>query len=340
VLAGVIVAAVTVFATTAPASAATPVGAAASTPRSHDVVDLTLTPRVPAPNTPDVAERAAGSRRGPLLLFLPATGSRPQDYRAFLAAAVAVGYHAMGLTYANHGRSVARTCATNADCYTDVQANRLDGSDPSRFSHVRHASGILARFALAVRCAEHQDPHGGWNQYLTGDRPNWSDIVLAGHSQGGGESAFIAHRHDVRGVLMFSSPVEDDGGIVASWMHGEGATPTSRMYAFDDTSDIYAQRIVGSWRAMGLGTRAAYGTPTSSRDHLLLTTVSLGSPLAAHMETVDDAGPGVADGRPLFEPVWRWMLKQVTGPHDDGGRAHPHEQEASGTAHDEDTRDA
>jgi hypothetical protein len=271
------------------------------------------------PNARDFA--APGKPGGPLLLFLPATGEQPSDYKNFLGTAHAVGYHVLGLDYWNRGRSVARTCESDPDCYTAVQRNRFDGSAPSRFSHVRPAGSILTRLQLALGYLTHRDPSAGWGRYLnhgdSDDGINWSHIVLAGHSQGGGESAYIAHRFEVQGVLMFSSPVETDHGVAASWMAASGATPSSRMYGLDDVHDVFFKRITGSWRVLGLGAfgRADHGAapiPSARADsHELLSTFNLGTPVQAHGRTVNDSGPVTARGVPRFRAVWQWMLGKV-----------------------------
>jgi hypothetical protein len=273
-----------------------------------------LHPDVPRPNAADVVERpAAGHAHGPLLLFLPATRAVPSDYLAFADTATRVGYHVLSLEYHNTGRSIARTCQADATCYTSVQTNRLNGGTPSRFSRVGHGGGILPRFAAAIDAANRRDPAGHWSQYLSLDRPVWKDIVVAGHSQGGGEAAFISHLHGLRGVIMFSSPVDDDRGVIPTWMHSPGTTPVSRMYGFDDASDMYAARIVGSWRAMGIRSAIDTGAPVAGA-HLFVSHYALGTPVQAHDRSVTDASPGASSGHPVFEAQWTWMLRHTFSP--------------------------
>jgi hypothetical protein len=298
------------------ASAAAPAGA--STPPSSTGKVLSfklpyLEHEVTDPNAQDVAQHAAGD--APLLVFLPATGEVPNDYREYLETAVSVGYSVLGLDYWNVGRSVTRTCRADSDCYTQLQENRLNGSDPSRFSRVGVSNSILRRFSAAIAYLERQDPAGAWGRYLVDDHPRWDDVVFAGHSQGGGESAFIAHRHRVRGVLMYSSPVETYGDMSASWMRSPGATPPSRMYGFDDVHDLYFERIVGSWKRLGMGipdARHATRVPTGS--HVLLSSLDVGNPLESHGHSVNDFGPRTTSGTMVFAPTWRWMLRQVREP--------------------------
>ena len=206
------------------------------------------------------------------------------------------------------------TCGTDAACYTDVQQNRLDGTDPTGFSAVDPQNSIVDRLTAAINYLTAADPRGGWARFATAQGIDWGDIIVAGHSQGGGESAYIAHIHRVLGVLMFSSPVDSDQGVDASWMSTPGATQVARMYGFDDSGDIFDARILASWNAIGMG---AFGSPENvafgnlGSSHELVSSVDLGTPMQAHSLDITDQTPRDADGRPIFAYVWKWMIDQV-----------------------------
>lgn len=268
--------------------------------------------------TPNARNYAARTNpTSPLLLFLPATRERPSNYQAFLSVARARGFHVLALDYWNDGKSVEMTCGTNAACYTEMQQNRLDGTDPNQFSAVDPQNSIVDRLTAAINYLDAADPRGGWARFATPQGIDWSDIVVAGHSQGGGESAYIAHIHRVLGVLMFSSPVDSDQGVDASWMGTPGATPASRMYGFDDTGDIFAARIRASWNDIGL---SAFGKPQNvefghlGSSHELISTVHLGTAMQSHSWDITDETPRTPSGHPIFENVWKWMLDQVWSP--------------------------
>ena len=265
------------------------------------------------PNARNIAMRTQVN--SPLLLFLPATRAVPRDYRSFLDTASSVGYHVLALDYWNLGQSVAHTCGANPRCYGNVQANRFDGSHATRYSAIASSDSILARLTHALRLLAVRDPHGGWSNYLTGDRVRWDRIVLSGHSQGGGEAAYIAHRHEVHGVLLFASPVASDGTVVASWLTRVGQTPSSRYYGFDASGDMYFSRIQGSWAALKIGGSASAVSVTNAvpigGSHRLVTDLPLGTPSEAHSRTISDGGPRTAAGIPVFQPIWLWMLKAV-----------------------------
>lgn len=254
------------------------------------------------PNKRNYAARSGAS--GPLLLFLPATGQQPGDYTRFLRLAADHGYHVLGLDYWNLGRSVASTCARVAACYGDVQRNRFDGSHPFAKSHVAARDSVLGRLQPAITYLRRSDPNGGWGRYLDGNAIRWDRVVLAGHSQGGGESAYIAHIHRVQGALLFGSPIITDGATAATWLSTPSRTPASRIYAFDTTSDRFWSRIEASWQRLGLGHPQVVGVGALS-SHALISDERMPD---AHLRLLKDSTPLTADGVPLYEPVWTWML--------------------------------
>lgn len=263
-----------------------------------------------APNAPDLAY--AGLPDAPLLIFLPATGAVPEDYQRFLSTAARTGYSVLGLDYWNLGKSMTRTCGKVADCYTLLLRNRFSGHHPNRFSRVDAANSIEQRIRLALRTLATRQPNADWGRFLADGAIQWNRIVLAGHSQGGGESAFIAHEYQVHGVLMFSSPVATYQRVVATWMLTAGKTPPTRMYALGSQDDVYARRIQRSWPHLGLdrqGPLVRGRVPTGS--HRLITTLDLGDPHQAHDRTATDATPLTPAGEPTLAGTWQWMLQQT-----------------------------
>lgn len=273
--------------------------------RSHWFRMSTVVHETLVPNHRNYAARTTAS--GPLLLLLSATGKSPSDYSRFLRLATDSGYHVLGLDYWNVGRSVASTCGTDSACYGQLQRNRFDGSRPSRFSHVAPRDSVLGRLKPALTYLRREDPHGGWGQYLGSGGVRWDRVVLAGHSQGGGESAFIAHIRSVRGALLFGSPIVTDGRAAATWLSGRGRTPVDRIYAFDNTSDVFWPRIAASWRLLGLGAPEAVDGRTTFSAHAL---VSERRQPHAHIRMLADSTLLDARGVPVYEPVWSWMLQR------------------------------
>jgi hypothetical protein len=289
-----------------------PSAAPASTDRvvsSHSSRWFRLAEAGAAPLVPNHENYAARSRTaGPLLLFLPATGEKPADYSRLLTAASRQGYHVLGLDYWNLGRTVASTCNRDAACYGDVQRNRFDGSSPVPQSRVAPQDSVLGRLVPALAYLRRQDPHGGWGRYTADGRIRWQDVVVAGHSQGGGEAAYIAHTHAVRGALLFGAPIVTDGDVAATWLSTPGRTPASRVFAFDDSHDVFFPRITASWQRLGLGApRLVSPTTTRFTGHALVETLPMRH---AHLRVASDATPLDAAGDPVFASAWSWMLSR------------------------------
>ncbi|KQO64772.1 hypothetical protein ASF23_00810 [Curtobacterium sp. Leaf261] len=268
------------------------------------------------PNRDDLAARSVAN--GPLLLFLPATRAQPSDYTEFLSAATASGYHVIGLDYWNLGRTLSRTCGGHPHCYTAVQRNRFDGTAASRHSRVDPAGSIVNRLRSAVRHLDAADPAGGWGRFVQGGRVQWQDIVVAGHSQGGSEAAYIGHIRSVQGVLMFGAPAVSRGQSHASWLDRPGRTPTSRFYALAHVHDELGRFIRPSWRSLALeGARRPFvtrsGTPITD-PHVIETTVPVPFGRRAHSIVVSDGTPRDAAGNPVLLPVWEWMLGRFAVP--------------------------
>jgi hypothetical protein len=288
-----------------------------------------------SPNRDDFAART--SPKGPLLLFLPATRAKPADYQRFLTTALDDGYHVLGLDYWNLGKTLSGTCEADARCYGQVQRNRFDGTRASASSDVSPAGSIVSRFRDAIAHLDDVDPEGGWGRFVRGDEDiRWRDIVVAGHSQGGGEAAYIAHIRPVLGALMFSSPVESLGSVHAAWMDHPGQTPVDRMYALDDVRDEFGPRITGSWTAMGLdgsrSTDAVTGSdgpwrtgtappPPGADPHAILTDLQVGNPHWAHSRIIKDSTPLDEHGDPRMLRIWQWMLHRFPTPAVPSGRS-------------------
>jgi pimeloyl-ACP methyl ester carboxylesterase len=308
-----VVALVGLVAIASPAEASSGVASIRHDKPGGGVISFEL-PRSPgqaiSPNAMNYA--TSGAPGSPLLLFLPATRAVPADYRQFLDAASAKGFHVLALDYWNEGNSVVRMCRGIPDCYTAVQQNRLDGSHPSVYSAISPADSIVNRLRVALSYLNKFDSTGGWTNYVSGSRIKWNKIVVAGHSQGGGQSAFIAHKYRVRGVLMFSSPVESDNGVPASWMTSPGATPASAMYGFVSANDVYNKNIVESWAALGLGKPVNTTTLAPAKQaHVVQTTLALGTPGQSHVRDITNLTPRSRSGVPVFAPIWNWMLSKV-----------------------------
>jgi hypothetical protein len=289
---------------------------------THTVLPAQVDASVTGPNNPSIAMTGPRSHsNGLLLVFLPGTGGKPGCCQLFLREAVSLGYHALGLTY-NNGTAVGAVCLNDLSCFGLVRRNRFDGTSASGYSSLPAQDGIASRLSSLLSYLGRHSPHEGWGRFLRHGAPDWSHTVVAGHSQGGGEAAFIGTIRRLRGVITLSSPPDTNlSHQPAMWVLGvpHGLTPIDRIVGFVHSGDPFYPRILADWQALDLGslgplTSVDDNSPPYQHTHQLLSSAPLPLViLAQHDSTaVDSATPACASGSPRYGPVWKYML-QVAG---------------------------
>jgi len=108
----------------------------------------------------------------------------------------------------------------------------------------------------------------GWGDYLdANEAPDWSKVVVAGHSQGASHATYIAHKRPVVGAMAFSGPQDtcgDDGlqwfaapapenrRVIACYADDEGGKPAiEKNLAF--FSEVHTFTATGKPRKYGAG---------------------------------------------------------------------------------------
>lgn len=297
--------------------------AAGSSLVSHAVLTTMFDPSATGPSAPNlVFVRRDRSWNGRLVVFLPGSGGQPACCTMFLSEAASLGFHAIGLTYDN-ATSVGGRCLNDLSCYATVRQNVFDGTDASALSSLPPLDGIEHRLVTLLEYLARRFPAEGWGRFVSADRPVYRLIVLAGHSQGGGEAAFIATERAVSGVVTLSSPPDtNDLHEAAPWLArvATGKTPLDRYYAFVHFGDPFYARIRADWTAMGLdalGPIVSVDTsdPPYDMSHELISSAPLPSVvLATHDSTaVDGAQPLCPNGASIYVPVWSYLLESAAG---------------------------
>lgn len=290
----------------------------------HEVSPQTADPQATGPQDPSLAMPGARAGwNGRLVVFLPGTGDDPSCCQMLLTEAADLGFHVIGLSYDN-STAVALRCGNDLSCYGTVHQNVFTGTDASSASKVPPADGIEHRLITLLSYLQRSYPREGWGRFLSHGLPRYGSIVMAGHSQGGAEAAFIATQRTVAGVVTLSSPPDTDDRLrPASWLADvpSGKTPVARFFAFANRGDPYYDRISADWKAMGLtalGRPASTGStsPPYGRSHELISAVPVPpvGPAAAHNSTGDDnAQPLCPDGSPENAPAWQYLLQAAAG---------------------------
>ena len=231
---------------------------------AHELQVLRIKPSEADPGVKDfddanliVVDRLAAARP-PLVVFLPGTGGRPGNVQGLLEVVAGQGYRVIGLQYDDEP-SVVQLCPRqpDAECSERFRRERIFGGEGAEAPvHNPAAETIVRRLVMLLRSLDRQDPQSHWADYLAGDEPEWSRIVVSGLSQGAGMAAYIAKQRPVARVVLFSSPWDFQGPerTLAPWLGQASRTPPERWYAeFHQTREHRSLDRAGVSRAADTG---------------------------------------------------------------------------------------
>jgi hypothetical protein len=271
-----------------------------------------------------VAYNPVGAPRNLLMVFLPGSYAEAFNYNYFERLAANLGYHALGLQYENELSVNGDLCLANLDslCMANARRENFTGEDVHPVLNVPLHDAIWNRLNKALIWLDSAQAGQGWGQYLGAtDSVLWDNVVLAGHSQGGGHAFYIATQVQVRrSIGLASVDWYNLGNEPANWMTAPSATPADRYYGFchvDD--DLYPKALLG-WTALGMdafgpNTNVDSTTTPYGNTHRLYTRVQpvafLGDNLNAAHNCVATAAyaPKQPDGiTPVYVPVWEYLL--------------------------------
>lgn len=189
----------------------------------------------------------------PLALFLTGTSGKPAYAGLLLSVIAQLGYRVIGLAY-DDTPAVSQVCPQDPDpdCSSRFREMRITGEGGFRPVSNPKAEAIANRLVAALQRLDQEHPGEGWGQYLDGDQPRWSHIVVSGQSQGAGMAAWIAKRHEVARVVLFSSPWDVAGPRhePAPWLREPSRTPMDRWYAEYHAKEKTADLIVSAYAAL------------------------------------------------------------------------------------------
>ena len=185
-----------------------------------------------------------------LLLSLGGTGSAPQDFRQFDELAASLGYAVIALDYPDQVIStVCREHAT-ADCFDLFRAEIVSGTPGSPWVSVDPANCIESRLKKLLNYLVKASPKE-WSNFVIDGEPNWSQITVAGHSQGAGNAAYFSKLHPFERAILFAGPQDTSSAGVARWVSRDSATDRRNVRAFlhakdffDETKQLTALRVL------------------------------------------------------------------------------------------------
>lgn len=257
--------------------------------------------------------------RNTLLVYLPGTFANPLGAQLFPSLAANHGFHAVSLVYPND-QSAASLCASSTDtnCFLNMRKETLEGVDYTSVVTVDSTNSIYNRLEKLLIYLNSQFPSQNWSQFMAGGTLQWSSMIIAGHSQGGGHAAVASLDHAFERVIMFASP--DDFSTqfnsLAPWSNSTHTTLDSNYYAFghlDDGASPFSRQF-SHWNRLGAGTTgdSVYIDQVSSPyflSRMLYTRYDAGTGLNNHNCVVlDNPTPKDSAGNPIFAPVWEYLL--------------------------------
>jgi len=254
-----------------------------------------------------------------LLVHLVGTIGKPFQTQYFPSLAANNGFHVLSLKY--HNDTSAQTACSSSgdiDCHYKFRREVIEGGDISPEITVDSVNSINNRLLRLIQYMDNNYPSQGWGQFATGNVINWDQLMVSGHSQGGGHAAVMGITRPFQRVLMFASP--NDYSIAfsqtAPWTSLPHAAADSAYYSFNNINDLVAQYNWQYTSALNLG-EGAFGDTVNVENtncpyqytHNLYTSRDTTGLLADHGMVVNDAHvPLDGNGTPVFEDVWRYML--------------------------------
>jgi len=244
------------------------------------------------------------------------------NFLTFPSVAANNGFHVISIKYKNND-SEAIKCANSGDieCYENYHIENLYGQDSLSSINIDTSECILNRIEKLLQYLSSNYPSESWNQFLSGDNVNWSEVIVAGHSQGGSHAAFIAHEFTIKRALLFASPFEYNNNFLstAPWVSTFSQTPDSNLYAFSNLYDEVSQfqRQYLAWSSLGIinhgdTVNVDASTYPYENTRLLYTkdTSTIGTSFSAMHGSVYTDSLTFYDGFgvPIYKPVWEYML--------------------------------
>jgi hypothetical protein len=252
-----------------------------------------------------------------LYIFLPGTYRNPTVCLATTRKAASLGYHSIGLMYDNRvaGNPL---CSPTGDvtCHSRARREVIDGIDRHPGVNVNTANSLINRLVKLLTYLQKTHPTQNWGQYLVSGQPNWSKIIVAGHSQGGAIAGVIGKYYPIKKVIMISMMDFLNNGKTPDWE----TLPANKekYFAIINSADelVPYAKVKAGWDVMGM---SAYGgrinvdwnLPPYSNTHTLITTInptSTGTDKYHNSTGVDSYIPKNSTGKYVYDKAWEYLI--------------------------------
>lgn len=252
-----------------------------------------------------------------LFVFFSGSYGKPQRQKLILIEAAIAGYLAINLRYPNTW-TVAGLCQYSRDlnCHEKIRSEIIDGDRRSHQIEIGRSNSIENRLVKLLLYLDRHHPQQNWLDYLTGDSPKWESIVVAGHSQGGGQAAILGKKYNVARVIMLAAPGDynQELNAPAAWLSAPMVTPPERYYGLVHLRDRGLERILTAWEALGMAVCGpvinieSQLPPYESSSRLLSDRVPARHDKYHGSVATDPTTPKLHDGSPAYRSVWRYLF--------------------------------
>ncbi|MGN6544230.1 MAG: BPSS1187 family protein [Aureliella sp.] len=226
------------------------------------------------------------------------------------------GLHGIQVHYANgwFGK-LTKQQHDNGDVIGKIRLEACTGEDFSPVVSIPKPDSMMERSFQFVKWLAKENPQGEWQQFLNADGTglNWDKVIVSGISHGSTTAARFAIHQKVDRVVMFSGPRDN----TESWQGLPSATPHNRFFGFTHVLDDgwVHDHYCRSWQLLGLNqfgplvdvdkTQPPYG---NSRRLITDADVKKDSRRAHSCVVPGGGSPKDAQGKFLYEPVWRYLF--------------------------------
>ncbi|MEL7472324.1 MAG: GC-type dockerin domain-anchored protein [Planctomycetota bacterium] len=256
---------------------------------------------------------------GRLFVWLSGSGGAPGQYQALSTTAAEIGYDVVGLVYDSWPAvNLFTTNDTDPTLPERIRRERLFGEDLFDEINVNPANSVVNRLAKIIQHQSTNHPAEPWSRYLTpSGEVNWRRVVVGGHSQGAGHTAYLTKAFELDGALLIAGPGDFVQGLgTAPWVFEPSLTPADRCFAFTHVDDPTAPGFFGNQRILGLDAfgpiESVDGKAAFQIDSHMLASVLPVPPGDAHSAVAVDALlPLDANGVPVYRPAWLSMFTRV-----------------------------
>ncbi len=254
-----------------------------------------------------------------LVVHLVGSFDKPASTSLFPKLAANNGFDVISLKYPNQ-IAAKNVCANSSDldCYLNFRKEIIEGKDYSDNTSVDVTNSINNRLLKLLQYLAPNYPEQNWSKYFQGDNINWQQIIISGHSQGGGHAAVIAMTNKVKRVLMFAAPNDysDYYHAPAAWTSLPHSTPNSAYFAFNNLNDkvVKPSQQFAIWQNLGLATFGQLVNVDNTKapfanTHQLSTSYQTTGIGANHSAVIlDSRTPLDKKMQPVFLQVWKYML--------------------------------